>query len=472
LEVVFADGFDKQSLALGLDREKVLGIIERGALVQDLRFGDLIVRLIFEKEDQVNSYLLLIVQVKVTSVHPDVIFRVHSDLYPNITMLEPLMVLQLLVQRFGMVLRIGERLARFYYQEEIILKEDQLSSVVQLVDDTGHDCFGSSYVKVDGTGSRRIANCALAFCIDSVLYNDWLANPVAKKKLEAPSYRPVTRIIPIQRALEIRASCMNEPTRHDQFYKTELRLAIEIIVKLLGDAWYRRVYNNLPQVSGQEDPRLFHWYVRIIGIGHFLNQLWRADDSNNLSDKIDELRRASFEHTYFELKIAAQFDLSGFDVIFVKRKKVHFLDQDTWLKTPDLQVNAEEDGYVFVECKKKSVTGLSIDNEVEDAASQIQEYGGPGVIIIELQEKLNQESVKTMHERAKTLLEGKNKVSMLVFCDEELREEGNTSVVGTHAFPIQASEERVPDTVRRALSFQKPSEWLPLSTYLPPETSR
>jgi hypothetical protein len=285
-----------------------------------------------------------------------------------------------------------------------------------------------------------------------------------------PSHRPITRIVPLRRALEVRRSCMSEPTSHDRFYKTELRLAIEIIVKLLGDSWYRRVYESLPQVAGQEDPRLLHWYVRIIGLGHFLNQLWRADDSNNLSDKIDELRGTSFEHTYFELKIAAQFDRDGFDVVFVKRKKVSVLGKDTWLKTPDLQLTAK-DGYAFVECKRKSATGLSIDNEVDDAASQIQEYGGPGVIIVELQEKLNQESVRKMHERAKTLLEGKNKVSMLVFTGEELRDEGDTSMVATHAFPIQITEGQPPQTIRRAAFFQEPHEWLPLSTDLPPETS-
>jgi len=403
LEVLFSDGFDRQSLALGIGREKVLALVER-ARFQEVSFGDLIVRLIIDKEGQADSYLLLIAQVKPTSIHPDVIFRVHPDLYPNIMMLEPMMVLQLLAQKFGMVLHIGNRLARFYYQEEVALTmQDNLSSAVQIIDETGHDCFGSFYVKLVETGSKRAVNCALAFCIDKVFYNDWLARPGAKKELEDPSHRPVTRIVPLQRALEVRRSCMSELTIHDRFYKTELRLSIEIIVKLLGDAWYRRVYESLPKVAGQEDPQLLHWYVRIIGLGHFLNQLWRADDSNNLSDKIDELRGTSFEHTYFELKIAAQFDRDGFDVVFVKRKKMSVLGKDTWLKTPDLQLNAK-DGYAFVECKRKSATGLSIDNEVDDAASQIQEYGGPGVIIVELQEKLNQESVKGwMRERGPCL---------------------------------------------------------------------
>jgi len=467
--VAFSNGFDRQSLSLGVDRKRVLALVNKASVVQEEKFDDLVVRLILGKEAQADSYLLLIAQLKDNSLHPDVMFRVRSDLYPNIMMLEPVMVLQLLAQRYGMVLRVGSRLARFYYREEIALKgQEDLGRLVQIVDDTGHDCFASYYVRPIQSGSGIVASCALAFCIDKVLYDDWLANPPSKRRLENPMYRPITRIIPLKRAMEIRASCMSEPTRGDRFYKTELRLAIEIIVKLLGGAWYRNVYDNLPKVVGQEDPRLLHWYVRIIGLGHFLNQLWRADDSNNLSDKIDELRGASFEHTYFELKIAAHFDRKGFDMTFVKRKKVNVQGRSEWLKTPDFQVNSK-DGYSFVECKRKSVLGLAIDNDVEDAASQIQEYGGPGLIFIELQERLDQKSVEKLLERAKMLLQGKNRVSMLVFTSEELRNERNTYAAATHAWPIPMTSMQLPKTVKSAALFQEPVDWFPLSAALPSE---
>jgi hypothetical protein len=469
LKVLFSDGFDRQSLSLGVDRERVLDLLKKASVVQEEKFNGLVVRLFLEKETRADSHLLLIAQLKDNALHPEVILRVHADLHRNIMALEPVMVLQLLAQKFGMVLRIGSRLARFYYREEIALtRQEDSSRLVQIVDDTGHDCFASYYVRPIETNSESVASCALAFCIDKVLYDNWLANPSSKKRLEEPLYRPITRIIPLQRVMELRSSCMSEPTRGDRFYKTELRLAIEIIVKLLGDAWYRNVCGILPKVAGQEDPRLLHWYVRIIGLGHFLNQLWRADDSNNLSDKIDELRGASFEHTYFELKIAAHFDRKGFDVVFVKRKKINVQGRSEWLKTPDFQVNSK-DGYSFVECKRKSALGLAIDNDVEDAASQIQEYGGPGLILVELQEKLDQESVRKLLERAETLLEGKNKVSMLVFADEELRDEGDTYAVATHAYPIQMTQAGPPETIRRAALFQEPVDWLPLSRDLTSE---
>jgi hypothetical protein len=468
LDVTFSDGFERQMLWLGVDRETVRSVVNTANRVQEEKFNGLVVRLFLKRETRTDSYLLLIAQLIGNTLHPDVILRIRSDLYANILMLEPIMVLQLLAQRYGMILRIGRRLARFYYREDIAVRRENPSGLVQIVDETGHDCLASYNVWPTETELGPVARCALAFCIDKYLYDDWLANPPSRKEPEDPKNRPVTRIIPLDRAMQIRASCMNQPTRSDQFYMTELRLAIEIIVKLLGDEWYQRVYDSLPQVSGEEDPRLLHHYVRVIGLGHFLNQLWHEDDSNNLSDKIDELRGSTFEHTYFELKIAAHFDRRGFGVTFLRRKKMSFQCRNEWLKTPDFRVDTEN-GYSFVECKRKSVSGLVIDNDVEDAACQIQEYGGPGVIFVELQEKLDQKSVEKMVERARLLIESKNRVSMLVFTSEELRDERDTYAVATNAWPIQTKQVPLPNNIQRAALLQDPVDWFPLSTGLPSE---
>jgi hypothetical protein len=121
LKVLFSDGFDRQSLSLGVDRERVLDLLKKASVVQEEKFNGLVVRLFLEKETRADSHLLLIAQLKDNALHPEVILRVHADLHRNIMALEPVMVLQLLAQKFGMVLRIGSRLARFYYREEIAL---------------------------------------------------------------------------------------------------------------------------------------------------------------------------------------------------------------------------------------------------------------------------------------------------------------------------------------------------------------
>jgi len=335
LKVVFSDGFELQSKRLGVSKEAVLDLLNNADKVQEQAHNGLLVRFFLKREPQAYSYLLLIAQVKESTIHPDLILRVLSDLYLDIGLLEPVMVVQLLAQRYGMILRIGRRLARFYYQEEIALEGKQdAARIVQVVDETGHDCLASFYVGVFETSSGRVVKCALAFCIDRSLYESWLCHPPARPKTEDPRDRSITRIIPLQRAREIQASCIDEPNPRERLYKIELRLSIEIITKLMGDTWYRTVYEDLPKVFGEEDPRLLNHYKRITGLGHFLNQLWRDDESNNLSDKIDELRGTSFELTYFELKIAAHFDRRGFDPTFLKRKKVRVDGKEEWMKTP------------------------------------------------------------------------------------------------------------------------------------------
>ena len=38
-----------------------------------------------------------------------------------------------------------------------------------------------------------------------------------------------------------------------------------LLVKLVGDAWYRKVCEGLPKVFGEEDPRLLNHYRRVVG---------------------------------------------------------------------------------------------------------------------------------------------------------------------------------------------------------------
>jgi len=455
LQIIFSDGFGQHCRSLGVSRETVTDLLENAEKTQSEKFDNLDIRFFVKKEAQAESYLLLMAQLKDKLLHPDVILRFRSDLFPNTAILEPIMILQLLAQEYGMVLRIGRRLGRFYYREDVPLDREQTTvNLVGIVDETGHDFLCSSYVSLSHTASGPVARCALAFCIDKCLYNNWLASSPLQRRPEDPRHRLITRIISVNRKNEIEASCKSEPNTKERFYKIELRLAIELITRIIGEPWYRKVYEGLPKVSGEDNPQLLRHYIRVTGLGHFLNQLWRRDDSNNLQHKIEELQGLSFENAYFELKIAAHFDRRGFDVKFVKRKK--------GLKTPDFQINST-DGYAFVECKRKDAQGLAIDGDIEKAASQIEEFGGPGVIFVELLETLDRNTVKNMVERARLLLTGKNRIAMCVFTNEELRDEVDTQAMATQVWPITVPGMSLPESIRKAALFQDPVDWFPLS---------
>lgn len=106
-----------------------------------------------------------------------------------------------------------------------------------------------------------------------------------------------------------------------------------------------------------------------------MNQLWRSDNSNRLTHKLKEQRQYSFDHTYYEIKMSAYFDRRDCQVSFIPTEK--------GLRTPSFRIDAA-DGFAFAEYKRKDSGGLRIDSDVEKAASQLEGYGGPGVIFIEL----------------------------------------------------------------------------------------
>jgi len=84
LKVVFSDGFERQTKRLGVNKEAVLDFLNNADKVKEQAHNGLLVRFFLKRETQADSYLLLIAQVKESTIHPDVILRVLSDLYLNI----------------------------------------------------------------------------------------------------------------------------------------------------------------------------------------------------------------------------------------------------------------------------------------------------------------------------------------------------------------------------------------------------
>lgn len=196
-------------------------------------------------------------------------------------------------------------------------------------------------------------------------------------------------------------------------------------------------------------------YIRVIQLGIYLNQLWRSDNGNRLSDKIKELRQYSFHHTYYELKMAAY---------FARRKHgVSFIPREAGLQTPDFRIDSI-DGFAFAECKRKDSESLQIDSDVEKAALQLEDYGGPGVIFVELLKDVDKQTAEEMLDRGKQLLQGMRSICLLILTHEVFREEMGTIALGSRAWGVKINDARMPlpSSIEKAAYFQDPVSWMPL----------
>lgn len=476
MNVIFTELYDRERKELGITKKESLNVILHPDNIQEEIIDDLILRFYLKTESHGNSILLIQTRVLADKLFLDLPLRILSDLFPNLEVLEPLMILQLMAQEFGLYMKIGSKVGKFIYKEEIpIIKEG--GEIIQIRNPENHSFLQSIFIKKILNQDNVVVKCALAFCIDKTHYINWLSS---EHKITPPIKRldvmNVTRIIPLDVVKGIIEYSIKYEDEKKRFNIVELALSLQIIRKIMGNQWYRNVLKQFvpgEKITNREYRRLVRsnsihplsealWsgdpkqYFRIIALAQFLNQLWRFDNSNNFQEKIKELQRYSFIHTYYELKIASYFNRRGFSVTFIKRRK----DE----KTPEFRIDSS-DGYAFCECKRKDSPTIEIDNLLEDAASQIESYGGPGIIFVEIPTQLDKRSVNDVRERAIELLTYNRKVALFILTHEYFSEEFEIITGGTKVYGVfnDKAHFSLPEKIKKVALFQEPIAWYPLS---------
>lgn len=101
------------------------------------------------------------------------VYRIRRDLADGVFRLPPLDVLRLLVEKFGLPIAIGETTQKFILSKQIQVKQSTAKLIEVVRFGKLPKFYLSSMVKVTGTHSRRIVDCALAYCIDHDKYREW-----------------------------------------------------------------------------------------------------------------------------------------------------------------------------------------------------------------------------------------------------------------------------------------------------------
>ena len=120
-------------------------------------------------------YLLVCTHLKDSNFLVDLAFRILSELVEEVKTLEPIILLQQLALKFGLTIRIGQKLNKFIFSESIPIKPShEQTKLVEVLNPENHSFLQSMFVKIEQQGDMKVANCALAFCIDSDRYLSWL----------------------------------------------------------------------------------------------------------------------------------------------------------------------------------------------------------------------------------------------------------------------------------------------------------
>lgn len=370
---------------------------------------------------EAKPYLLIATrELKEGTTFVDFALKIYPDFIDRIDELQPIEILKKLADKFGLMMRISNQYSKFIFEELIPLKVDfNQTNIVSIENPKNHSFVQSIFVKIDK--SKSVIICALAFCIDSSRYAT-LLNARERKLIEKYEVEEIIR--------------RNEQIKDygKRFNLIELDISLRIIHRVMGKNWYEKVLKQFApgtKIKNREYKRLVRsedvhplsealWsglpenYIRVISLAHYLEKLWRPDDSNNIFEKIKELRQFGFEKTYFELKCASYYKRKDCQVEFIKTKDA---------KTPEFKIISNGESAV-VECKKKSKGSSDVRDNLYKASSQIEEYGELGIIFIELSQD-HQIDIKSLQNEVDFHLRDKEKVSSVVFVQELTIQDGD-----------------------------------------------
>lgn len=116
----------------------------------------------------------------------DLAFKVLPELVVGLGVIEPLMVLQQLVHRFGLTLKIGHQLNKFIMQEEIPIEEGMKEStqILEVLNPANHTVVQSMFMKIDDHNGNRSIKCAIAYALDTDEYTSWLLGRKADQEVK------------------------------------------------------------------------------------------------------------------------------------------------------------------------------------------------------------------------------------------------------------------------------------------------
>lgn len=417
-----------------------------------------------ELKTEGRPYLLIATrEYRDGNIFVDFAFKIYPDFIDRVEDLEPTEILKELANKFGLIIRVGKQCSKFIFKEVLPLEAgSDLTKIVSIENPQDHSFIQSFFVRIDESKSKIF--CALAFCIDSSRYITWLH---ARERKLIEKYE-VEEII-------IRNAYIEDYGK--RFNLIELGISLRIIQRVMGKDWYEKVLKQFSpgtKIKTRDYKRLVRredvhplsealWsglpenYIRIISLAYFLEKLWKVDDSNNIFEKIKELRQFGFEKTYFELKCACYYERKECQVEFIKRKDG---------KTPEFKIISNGE-FAIAECKKKSKDSFGVRDNLQKASDQIEAYGGPGIVFIELSPD-HPIDIDALQKEVDFHLREKKKVSSVIFVQERIILDGDFISIRTIAqeFMNHSAEMFLPETIASITSNLDIPKWIPFQELL------
>jgi hypothetical protein len=174
MRIDFSNGFEEVcEKELHITRKDVIRTVTNPLTRQTLVMDGLKVLLFLQKEHTSDTYLLVMGQCKENTLYvDDSCFRLLSELISKVGT-EPIVLLQQLAFNFGVPIRIGTKVDKFFLREVVFVPKDaKTTNLLSIKRPDSGILIGSSFLKIKEVG---VAECAIVFSIELNSYREWLS---------------------------------------------------------------------------------------------------------------------------------------------------------------------------------------------------------------------------------------------------------------------------------------------------------
>jgi|GEM_PF-1506014 len=180
MDAIFTEMFKRECRdKFNISEERVQQAIKAPNAQQILELDDLELGFFVKQEYIVpnnKTYLLVCSRKEKENWLIDAAFIVPHDLVDEVNPLEPIIILQKFVQKFGLMIRIGDQYNKFIFRESIYPNENiNLAKLTEIINPANHSFMQRVFIKLEQKNDRKIINCALAYCIDIDEYSAYLS---------------------------------------------------------------------------------------------------------------------------------------------------------------------------------------------------------------------------------------------------------------------------------------------------------
>lgn len=175
MNINFSDYFKKESRdKLGIKEEMVRNAIQNPHETQTIEFKGLVLTFYLSKVKD-NNMILILTKSDNNTINIEHALLIRKDLTKAIELKKPISILQELAEKFGLIINVGSYRGKFLFQEVIKINPAETTSLVKIENPDNHSFTQSMYLKISKEG---LAECALAFALDTDKYLQWIKNPI------------------------------------------------------------------------------------------------------------------------------------------------------------------------------------------------------------------------------------------------------------------------------------------------------